>query len=222
MSLGDGFGVSHTLRRLAYAWNMRGDNERASVLAKEALALARAAHDKNATAWALHILGLTIWIQSHDPGQTLPLAEESLSLAREIRDPFLIGVVLFILGQVAQAQGDFGRAQTAYAESLATFRGIGTQDVTAAASLVGFAELAGLQGWPERAARLFGAVVAFVKDVDNVPLGKRADFERSVNALHTQLGEAMFAAAWAEGQAMTLDQAIAYALVVNSTCSIRE
>jgi hypothetical protein len=39
----------------------------------------------------------------------------------------------------------------------------------------------------------------------------RADYDRYVAAARPQLDETTFAATWAEGQAMTLEQAIAYA-----------
>jgi hypothetical protein len=41
---------------------------------------------------------------------------------------------------------------------------------------------------------------------------ERAREEQLVAAAHAQLDEATFAATWAEGQALTLEQAIAYAL----------
>ena len=41
---------------------------------------------------------------------------------------------------------------------------------------------------------------------------ERACYERSVAAARAQLDEAAFAAAWAEGRAMTLEQAILFAL----------
>jgi len=40
----------------------------------------------------------------------------------------------------------------------------------------------------------------------------RASYARSVDRVREQLGEAAFAAAWDEGRALPLDQAIAYAL----------
>ena len=40
----------------------------------------------------------------------------------------------------------------------------------------------------------------------------RADHDRDVAAVRAALGEAAFAAAWAEGRAMTMEQAIAEAL----------
>ena len=41
---------------------------------------------------------------------------------------------------------------------------------------------------------------------------RRADHDGVVAAVRVALGEAALAAAWAEGQAMTLEQAVAYAL----------
>jgi hypothetical protein len=40
----------------------------------------------------------------------------------------------------------------------------------------------------------------------------RAEHERSLAAVRAQLGEAEMARLWAEGEAMTLEQAVAYAL----------
>jgi hypothetical protein len=42
----------------------------------------------------------------------------------------------------------------------------------------------------------------------------RDDHERAVALAHARLGEETFAAAWAEGQAMSLEEAVAYALVL--------
>jgi len=40
----------------------------------------------------------------------------------------------------------------------------------------------------------------------------RTDYDRAVASVRAQLDEATFGAAWAEGQALTLEQAIAEAL----------
>jgi ATP/maltotriose-dependent transcriptional regulator MalT len=59
---------------------------------------------------------------------------------------------------------------------------------------------------------LLGAVLIFLRAGDGISLGERAVFERGVAALRAELGEGTFTTAWAEGQAMTRDEAIAYAL----------
>ncbi len=60
--------------------------------------------------------------------------------------------------------------------------------------------------------RLWGAVHA-LRDVTgaHIPPGERLEYERAVAAACIQVGEEAFAAAWAEGRAMTLEQAVAYA-----------
>ena len=65
----------------------------------------------------------------------------------------------------------------------------------------------------ERAAQLYGAV-AFLRDAIGapIPLNERPSYDRDLAATRTALGDAVFEAAWAEGQVMTLEQAVAYAL----------
>ncbi len=59
------------------------------------------------------------------------------------------------------------------------------------------------------AARLWGAAEALRYMVGSpLPPVFRADYERSVTAARTQLGEKAFTAAWAEGRAMTPEQAL--------------
>jgi ABC-type transport system substrate-binding protein len=45
-----------------------------------------------------------------------------------------------------------------------------------------------------------------------VPLVARDDYDRALAAARTEVDPNTWAAAWAEGKAMTLEQAIAYAL----------
>jgi hypothetical protein len=72
--------------------------------------------------------------------------------------------------------------------------------------------VAGVQGQPERAARLFGAT-----DVLRAALGlpvrpaDRRRYDRDVSAVRAALGAETFAAAWAAGRALSLEQAIAEA-----------
>ena len=74
---------------------------------------------------------------------------------------------------------------------------------------MGLAGVAGAQGQPERAARLFGATEALhnttglqLEPVDQIQQ------DRNIAVARAQLDAATFAAAWAEGQAMSLEQAI--------------
>jgi hypothetical protein len=63
-----------------------------------------------------------------------------------------------------------------------------------------------------RAAKLHGAAEALRSlSGKSLSLPYRADLEKRGEAIRARLGEAAFGAAWAEGQGMTLDQAIDYA-----------
>ena len=73
--------------------------------------------------------------------------------------------------------------------------------------------LASAQRKPDKAARLGGAME---KQIPSIRLemspAERAEYDTAVAATRAALGEEAFAAAWAEGQAMTMEQAIEYAL----------
>jgi hypothetical protein len=81
------------------------------------------------------------------------------------------------------------------------------------AFLEGRASLAGAQGQLDRSVRLFAAAAA-LRDAFGAPrpLADRAEFERQVASTGAQLGHQAFAASWAEGRAMSMEQAVAYAL----------
>ncbi len=66
------------------------------------------------------------------------------------------------------------------------------------------------QGEPAWAGRLWGAAEALREAMGTlIPPVYRADYEQSIAATRAQLGQKAFAAAWAEGRAMTPDQALA-------------
>lgn len=72
--------------------------------------------------------------------------------------------------------------------------------------------VAGSQGEPERTARLLGAAALLPESRGiSLPPIERADLDRVMAGVRAALGEAAFAAAWAEGRALPLDQAVAAA-----------
>ena len=80
----------------------------------------------------------------------------------------------------------------------------------------GFEETASLcvrLGRMEPAARLLGAAEALREAiVCPLPPCDRKDYDETVAAVRAALDEDFFAAAWAEGENMTLDQAVSMAL----------
>jgi hypothetical protein len=99
-----------------------------------------------------------------------------------------------------------------YEESLGLVRALGDKPGIAG-SLAVLVALAVATSQIERAVRLSGAVDALLQALGSVlePL-ERGLYDTAVNAARAQLDAATFDALWAEGQAMTLEQAVAYAL----------
>jgi hypothetical protein len=79
--------------------------------------------------------------------------------------------------------------------------------------LVGLAGVSSARGQYNRSAQLFGAAEALREVLGHRPTPQvQADYDRRLASTRSGLGEAAFGAAWAEGRAMTLEQAIEYAL----------
>ncbi|HEX9440857.1 MAG TPA: hypothetical protein VF909_14320, partial [Roseiflexaceae bacterium] len=118
------------------------------------------------------------------------------------------------LGALVNAQGDAARATALLREALVLQQSHAGKG-SIASSLERFAGIAAGQGQPDRAARLLGAAEALRKAIGApLPPVERPDYERTVAAARAQLDAATFATAWAEGQALTLEQVIAEALDV--------
>ena len=116
------------------------------------------------------------------------------------------------LGHLERDEGNYELARALYQESLILRRTVGHQ-LALAQSLEDFAVLAGREQRAARAVRLLGAGEAFCGTIGaRPPVAARTDYERTVAEGRAALGEAVFAAAWAEGRAMSLDEALAYAL----------
>ncbi|MBI3660878.1 tetratricopeptide repeat protein [Candidatus Acetothermia bacterium] len=113
---------------------------------------------------------------------------------------------------MAVNQGDYARARRFHESSLAIRREIGDKSGIAY-SLEGLAKVACLQEQTERAARLFGEMKVLRESIGApLPPSDRTDYERHLATVRASLSEGAFANAWAQGRAMTLEQAIDYAL----------
>jgi serine/threonine-protein kinase PknK len=116
------------------------------------------------------------------------------------------------LGVVAHRRGDLGRAEALLEESLGVHHDLGDR-WRIASVLEALAGTACAQGEFERAARLFGAAEALREAIGTpVPLCERPDRDRNVAAASTRLDDAV----WAEGRAMSVGEAVGYALAERS------
>jgi tetratricopeptide (TPR) repeat protein len=136
------------------------------------------------------------------------LLEESLALYRSVKNVWGIVGTLAALGSVACEAGEYARASGLYEESLELGRRVGLKH-TILPCLEGLARVAVAQVRMERAARLCGTAAALREDVGwPLPPAKRAERDRTVAAVRRSLGEEAFAAVWARGHALPLEEAI--------------
>jgi predicted ATPase/class 3 adenylate cyclase len=209
--LGDTWGIAWSLHDLGEVAAVRGDHAIARARCEQSLTLFRELGDKPGIASSLHNLGLVARDQG-DYTLARSLQEESLALRRQAGDKPGIANSLYGLGSVAGRQGDHSAARALLEQSLALQREVGDQRGIAAC-LEGVARVSSAEGSPERAARLLGAAAARRDAVGaSLPPAERAAYERIVATVRAYLEPAVFAAAWAEGQAMSLEQAVAYAV----------
>ena len=207
--LGNTRGIAISLRALALMlFISQGDPALARSLLEESLVLSRELGDKADIARCLSHSAL-VAIQQGDIATARRLSEESLLLHRETGDRWGIAWVLSIVAKVEACQGDHGAALALYEESLVIARKIGSK-LTIAVCLEGMASVLETQGEPTQAARLWGAAEV-LRETMGAPIWpvERAPYEHSVAATRNLLGARAFAAAWAEGRTMPLDQALA-------------
>jgi predicted ATPase/class 3 adenylate cyclase/Tfp pilus assembly protein PilF len=189
----------------------QGEDETAQSMFQQALKIARELRDTREVAIALEGLGV-VALRSADYTTAQALFEEALALNRGQRMRGYEAHNLSSLGTVALHRADYPTARALLAQALEIQQEIGTRGGVAT-SLRMFARLAVLQGQPGRAARLFGAAEALGEAIGNtLAPAAQQEYDRSVAGARTALGEQSFVMAWAEGRAMPLEQAIAYAL----------
>jgi hypothetical protein len=126
--------------------------------------------------------------------------------------PPAIAALLHNLGHIALFYGNSEEAATSFEKSLMLFKELGHSG-SGLDCLDGVAGVAGAEGRQERAARLFGATEELRDRIGaRISQANRVDRTRNQNVARAQIDEEVWSAAWAQGQAMTLEQAITYAL----------
>jgi predicted ATPase/class 3 adenylate cyclase/DNA-binding CsgD family transcriptional regulator len=209
--LGDKRGMADSLYRLgSWAGNL-GDFAQAWAFYDQSLALSRELGYQQGIVYALCDLGHVCWHR----GDYLParaLLEEGLALCRALGQKRRLAFGLWSLGLVAHDEGKYAEAHSLYEEGLVTGREAGDPFGTAFC-LEGFAALAATQGHATRAARLLGAAESYRAAIHSpLPHSHRSDYDRPIVRIRAILSEETFAQARTAGRAMTLEEAIQYAL----------
>ena len=180
-------------------------------LGEEVAPLARAADDKRGLAWALDSLATCCYFRG-DHEEARPLIEESAALFEALGEIWGAAHMYWTRASVARRQGCYGEARTFYVKTITTTRHV--KNVTGTPySLEGLAYLAIAEGQPQRAVRLLAAAQCVR---ERYPSAQQPlifeEYQRQLSTLRSMLDAAELQAAWAQGRAMTRDEAIEYAL----------
>jgi hypothetical protein len=160
-------------------------------------------------------LGITARFQGNlDLATTYEI--RGLDLLRVVGDAWGLAFAVRRNGFTALRLRDYDRAAASFTEGLALGRNIDDRLVTEEC-IKGLALVASAQKECERAARLFGAAEMLREDLGY----RRSSWYQACHDEHFEytrsaLSEAVFMSALAEGRAMTLEQAIEYALVAET------
>jgi len=190
----------------------RGDYPQAVQLCRQGLAVAQQSGDQMWASSALYFAGEAFYLQGlFDRAKSS--YEESRILNDAVGNLRQCGHRFTRLGHVACALGDLTQASTLFSKGLMLATechdlvGIGM-------ALIGLARMAASHGDYQRATILLAAkeeMTVINPIVCYWPMD-RTENERTLTILHAQLDDATFATSWTEGRALSLEQAVAYAL----------
>jgi len=209
--LGHLAGIGGILGRMAQQAYWSGDLSSPVKWLEEALAIQRQLGSKGGEAFILQHHGtLAFWQGDYEQGRTY--FEESIVLSEEVGRHTNGPWAQTFLAHIALRQGDAAQAREGFEDCLRQFHKAGVT-IGVVFAIEGLASLSVTQGQFERAARLLAWADATRESLgDRRPAVEQADVDRDLNAIRARLDEAALRAAQAEGPALTMEQAIAYAL----------
>jgi predicted ATPase len=188
----------------------RGDWDSAAQLHAETARLARELGDSWLLSIAVNNLGF-VALSRGEYERALELFEESLSIGRELQDKDLLSRAFTNLGFTKLMLGDVERARSLLRDALIAGREIGHVE----GFTYGFVGLGAAYARedPARAARLIGRADMLCEEMasDLAQLEGRVRDEAEAE-LRAELGDDAYAAVYAEGRALALEDALALAL----------
>jgi predicted ATPase len=201
--------VAETLNNLGILAIERGNLKQARALLEECIPIRRKLGDETGLAPVLVNLAI-VANEEGDPKAGRGLLEEALKLQRAAGNIWGEATAHINLGGIAVALNEISVAEEHYSKALEIVSDLGDKEGIAY-TLEGFASLAVLEGNMLKAAQLFGAGEAVREAIGNPrpPSGGHDEYQAHLAKAKTQLGEAAFTAARAEGRSFSLEQAVA-------------
>jgi len=208
--LGDKWGITRELRDLGDRLLRLGEYRSAQAMLEEALAIGREIGNTLWIALLARTLGDTLLLQC-EFAQAVSLYEEALDLNRELGDRMRTAGSLRVLGHATRCLGNFPRAGRLYGEALTLFRQLNDRRGMTA-TLAGIAGLACQLGLDYTAACLLGATAVILQSKEFYHQVDLIEYERNLLQVRESLQAKDLNKAWELGRAMTIEQALAYAV----------
>jgi len=210
-SLEDRKGIMWALCVLGTSVYYAGDHEQARVYGEESLELARELSNRGMEGVVLNSLGEMARLDGDYPRATA-LYEQGLLLSREAGNDVGAANAKANLALIAIHEGDYGRATALLREALELVRAV-RNPVDVGWLLDHLAGTAAARGRLTRAATLQGAAEALLESAGaTVQPWDRAEYEAHLLSAREAAGRAAWEAARVRGRAMSLEEAVAYAL----------
>jgi len=208
--IGGAFARGRAFFYLGFAWEQRGDGARSAAYHEQAAPLLVEAGIPHWAALGVGELGdKRLWIG--DAAGAAPLLDDAIARNRAAGYAFGLAMALGQRGYAATALGDTATAVRLFDESMRSAREIGAERIVLGA-LAGLAGVALAGNDPDRAARILGAVAAARAALRVGRIAHALHTERIESETRARLGETAFADAFASGEALALDEAVALAL----------
>ena len=206
---GSAWSIAWLHHDLASVARDQGEQARAIRLFEQSLALFQEQENRWGSAFVLTSLGMVARDQGDYP-RAQALLEEGLGVARDLGLHWAIALALTMLAGVALAQGDIEPATALYQESMALHCRL-EDKIGVAEDLEGMAAIGCRNGEFTHAA-LLSAAAAALRATLGAPLtpATRTRHDEVVTTTRHALGKTAFAAAWAEGAALPMEQALMY------------
>lgn len=187
-----------------------GDPAGARALLEEALALALGAGERYSAARAREALGAVLYSLG-DTAAAIEVLDEAMETARRNDDGRAAARALHELGRISRFEGDLERSARLHHEAL-TLQAVAGDLPGIAASLEALAGLAARQERSVFAARLSAAAQALRQAKGYArPATSRAGVEEDLGLVRAALSAEDFDRAWAQGAALPVADAVAYA-----------
>ncbi len=207
----DPLGAGRTLRIIANLARDRGDYLKSRSYYEQSLAIMNEVGNAEGIALVLISMGENARCEN-DYGAARSLYERSLGISRDVGSKHIVAVCLFNLGLVEHHKGQAALAEELFKESLQLHSEL-REKFCVAECLFGLGGVARSEMQLDRAVRLLAAADVLFR-LTGLQLNR---IDRQVNEyelaqVRKLVDQPTFERLWAEGQALTMEQAIQYAL----------